>query len=82
MSNGHFEIASEVEDIKVAVVVDSGEQTGVSWMPVDIVDVVLGVFEGAEGVFGVRMPKLDSPVVGTSEDKVIEQLELRRIVDG
>lgn len=63
MGDRHFQIASKVEDIKVAVVVDCGKQTGVSGMPVDIVDVVLGILECAQRVLGVGVPQLDGPVV-------------------
>lgn len=68
MGDGHLEIASQVEDVQVAVVVDGGEETGIVGMPVDVVDVVLGVLERAQGVLGVWVPQLDGPVVGASEN--------------
>lgn len=56
MGDGHLEVAGEVEEVQVAVVVDRGEETGVRGMPGHVVDVVFGVFESAEGLFGIGVP--------------------------
>lgn len=68
VGDGHFEVAGEVEEIEVAVVVDGGEETGVGRVPGHVVDVVFGVFEGAEGFFGIGVPQLDGPIIRTGQD--------------
>jgi hypothetical protein len=82
VGDGDFQVASEVEDVEVAVVVDGGEETGVVGVPVHVVDVVFRVLEGAQGLLGVGVPQLHRPVVGTGEDQSVEEFELGGAVDG
>ena len=47
MSDRHFKVSSEVEDVEIAVVVDSSEQTWIARMPVNVIDIVFRVLKGS-----------------------------------
>lgn len=82
MSDRHFKVSSEVEDVEIAIVVDSSEQAGIARMPVHVIDIVFRVLKGSYGILGIGVPQLDCPIVRAGENEVVEELKLWGIVDG
>lgn len=76
MSDRHFKVSSEVEDVEIAIVVDSSEQTGIARMPVHVIDIVFRVLKGSYGILGIGVPQLDCPIVRAGENEVVEELKL------
>ena len=59
-----LDIPGEVEQVDVALVVDGREEGRVARIPAHIIDIILGMLEGSQGLCGVGRPELDGPVEG------------------
>merc|ERR1712195_435186 len=65
--DGCISLVVNVPDIKVAFSVYTTEYTRMGRTPLDIKDILLGALEGLNGLFTFIMPKIDSPIEGTSQ---------------